>query len=134
MRRTHPCARAHVKLYVHKRACTTQEVARTIPQEHASLPTSDVLSTSAYSAAQLNVARAQARSHRARIRCAPPEGASEPAPVWFALHKLPLVRTHRLARCKSKSWHLRMLMLACGRRFLRARTLWCVSGASFTAS
>src|SRR5262245_29046850 len=80
-RRTTPCARAHVKVYVHKRACTTQEVARTIPQEHASLPTSDVLSTSACSAAQLNFARAQARSHRARIRCAPPEGACEPAPV-----------------------------------------------------
>src|SRR5262245_35130144 len=27
-----------------------------------------------------------------------------------------------------------MRMLACGRGFLRARTLWCVSGASFTAS
>jgi len=41
--------------------------------------------TSACSAAPLHVARAPARSHRTRGRCAPPEGACEPAPVGHGL-------------------------------------------------
>src|SRR5215468_850348 len=81
MRRTHQCARAQVKVHVHKLACTTQEVARTVPKENPSLRQSDVRRTSACSAAQLQVSRAQARSHHARVRFAPPKGESEPAPV-----------------------------------------------------
>jgi len=122
MGRTNQCARAQVKAHVHKLACTTQEVARTVPQENPSLRTSDFRRTSAFSAAQLQVSRAQARSRRARGRFAPPEGESEPAHVWFSPHKLHLARTNRLSRCKSKLWHWRMLMLACGRRMSRARS------------
>jgi len=114
-------------LHAHTPACTAPEVTRTVPQEHANLRTAEVLGTSAFSAAQLKVARVQARSHRARVRCAPPEGACEPAHGWFSPHKLHLACTHRLARCKSKSWHVRMLMLACGRSISRARsTLACL--------
>src|SRR5215472_15719502 len=76
MRRTNQCSRAHVKVYVHTLAFTTQEVARTVPKEHSSLHKSDFLGTSSFSAAQLQVAHAPARAHRARVRCAPPEGAS----------------------------------------------------------
>ena len=80
-RRTHPGARAHVKVHVHPLAFTTHEVARTVPKADPSLRQSDVRRTSACAAAQLHVSRAPARAHRARGRFASPEGESEPTQI-----------------------------------------------------
>src|SRR5262245_8920732 len=68
-RRTNPCARAHVKVYVHKRACTAQEVARTVPQEHATLRQSDVRRTSCISSAHIGSHGARASHDTCTCSC-----------------------------------------------------------------
>ena len=61
MRRTHHCARAHVKWHVHQRAGTTPAGARPVPKAPASRPTSDCRRTRCSSPAPIG-------SHGARAR------------------------------------------------------------------
>src|SRR6516165_4849316 len=70
MRRTNQCSLAQVKVHVHKLACTTQEVARTVPKEHPSLRTSDLRRTSCISPAQIGSHGARASHDTCACSCA----------------------------------------------------------------